>query len=182
VGLMIALSTEPAAEIETRFVDLILSRPLARHWIITRSTLLPAVGIAVVLSLMLAGTWLGLTWLAPEGAVWPPTRLIALLALNLAALMFCWSGLAALLGSMSRRRAVAGATAGLLALATFFIDYVARVWAPAAYVAWLSPFHYFNPFELVMGKPIPPSHLWILAAIAVISFALAQLVYHKRDV
>jgi len=37
VALSIALSTTLTSEIETGFVDLILSRPIARHWIVTRS-------------------------------------------------------------------------------------------------------------------------------------------------
>ena len=36
VGLSIALGTMPTSEVETGFMDLILSRPLARHWVITR--------------------------------------------------------------------------------------------------------------------------------------------------
>jgi len=57
-------------EIESGFMDLILSRPLARHWIITRSIIL-----------MISspgwcwddddGHWLGLNTLAPKDSVWP---------------------------------------------------------------------------------------------------------------
>src|ERR1043166_9562549 len=36
LALTIALATIPTAEIESGFMDLILSRPLARHWIVTR--------------------------------------------------------------------------------------------------------------------------------------------------
>ncbi|HYM00832.1 MAG TPA: hypothetical protein VEZ90_17885, partial [Blastocatellia bacterium] len=33
IALAIALATVPASEMETGFMDLILSRPMARHWI-----------------------------------------------------------------------------------------------------------------------------------------------------
>src|SRR5438045_8951678 len=37
IGLMITIASEPAAEIETRFVDLVLARPLSRAAPISRS-------------------------------------------------------------------------------------------------------------------------------------------------
>ena len=37
LALVIALATLPASEIETGFADLILARPLPRHWLITRT-------------------------------------------------------------------------------------------------------------------------------------------------
>src|SRR5262249_16860035 len=37
VAVSISLATAPTAEIESGFADLILSRPIARHWLITRS-------------------------------------------------------------------------------------------------------------------------------------------------
>ncbi|MFY9554989.1 MAG: hypothetical protein WAV47_09790, partial [Blastocatellia bacterium] len=36
VGLSIALGTMATSEIEIGFMDLVLARPLARHWIVTR--------------------------------------------------------------------------------------------------------------------------------------------------
>jgi len=97
-------------------------------------------------------------------------------------LMFCWSGIAMAIGSASRRRGVAGSIAGLLALATLLLDYVGRLWQPAEKVAWISPFRYYSPFELVMGTPLPPKHLWVLAAIAVSGIATAYVLFSRRDI
>ena len=63
VGLMIALATEPASEIETGFMDLILSRPLARVWVIGRSIAILIISTVFVLAMMSIGTWAGLRWL-----------------------------------------------------------------------------------------------------------------------
>ncbi|MGB7620930.1 MAG: hypothetical protein WBN92_01145, partial [Terriglobia bacterium] len=86
------------------------------------------------------------------------------------------------IGSASRRRSVAGALAGLLALATFLMDYVARAWPPAESVAWLSPFRYYSPFELLMGDPLPARNMIVLAGIATAGFALAYILFSKRDI
>src|SRR6266849_6515268 len=60
VGLSIAIGTIPTSEIETGFMDLILSRPLARQWIITRTIIVVILSFLFVLALMMTGTWAGL--------------------------------------------------------------------------------------------------------------------------
>jgi ABC-2 type transport system permease protein len=182
VGLIIALATEPASEIETRFIDLILSRPLARSWIITRSVAVLIVCTLVVLAMMMTGTWAGLYLLAPEGAAWPTPALISKLAINLGLLMVAWGGVALMISAASRRRSVAGSLTGLLALSTFLLDYVARAWEPAHTVAWLSPFRYYSPVDIVMGFEVPPYNLWVLAGVAFAGFVSAYLLFSRRDI
>ncbi len=155
VGMTIALATAPASEVETGFMDLILSRPLARHWIVSRTIAAVILSTSFLLALMTAGTWIGLETLGPREAVWPSPKLISSLAANLGLLMLCWSGIALAIGAGARRRSVAGASAGLLAVAAFLLDYVGRLWNPAESIAWLSPFRYYSPFDLVMGGPLP---------------------------
>ena len=121
LALIIALATLPASEVETGFSDLILARPLRRHWIITRTIALVLISSLLMLTLMMAGTWAGLAMLAPKNAQWPSPRLIGSLALNLGLLMLCWSGIAMAFGAACRR-GVASATTGLLALAALLLD------------------------------------------------------------
>ncbi|HJZ68263.1 MAG TPA: ABC transporter permease subunit [Blastocatellia bacterium] len=182
VGLSIALGTMLTSEIETGFMDLILSRPLGRQWIITRSIIVMIVCTLGTLAMMILGTWVGLNALAPRGAAWPAPRLILSLAINLAALMLCWNAIAMAIGSASRRRSVAGGLAGILALTTFLLDYVARAWEPAEHVAWLSPFRYYSPFEMLMGNPLSTTNLLVLVGIAAGSFALAYVLFARRDI
>src|SRR5215208_1919863 len=106
VGLSIALATHPASEVETKFMDLVLARPLARHWVITRTVALLIICIAFVLAMLMAGTWTGLYFLAPEGISLPSQKLILSLAINLGALLLCWGGVGLAIGSVSRRRTV----------------------------------------------------------------------------
>src|SRR6266403_690796 len=57
LALTIALATVPASEIESGFMDLILARPLQRHWVITRTIALVLLAMLLMLMVMLAGTW-----------------------------------------------------------------------------------------------------------------------------
>jgi ABC-2 type transport system permease protein len=182
VGLAIALATLPASEIETGFMDLILSRPLARHWIITRTIAALLVSTVFLLTLMAAGTWIGLETLGPKDADWPTVKLIRSLAVNLALLMLAWSGVALAIGAAARRRSVAGAITGLLAFAFFLLDYVGRLWRPAETVAWLSPFRYYSPMELVTGTPLAVKNLVVLSGIAVGGYVLAYVLFARRDI
>jgi ABC-2 type transport system permease protein len=182
VALSVALATIPTSEIETGFVDLIMSRPLARHWIITRTIIVMTFSMAALLGLMMLGTWMGLEALAPKNLAWPSAKLIFSLVINLGLLLLSWGGVAMAIGSASRRRSVAGALAGLLALAAFLLDYVGRLWKPAEAVAWLSPFRYYSPFELVMGNPLPSKNLVVLAGIAAAGFVAAYVLFSRRDI
>lgn len=80
----------------------------------------------LVLGMMLIATWVGLNWLAPRDVEWPSPHLILSLVVNLGVLMLCWNGVGMAIGSAARRRSVAGGLAGLLSLAMFLLDYVAR--------------------------------------------------------
>ncbi len=180
--VVMAIATEPAAEIERRFVDLVLARPVSRSTLVTRSVLVITAAGTVLMGLLLLGTWLGLTGFAVERAQWPPGRLLGSLAANLAALAWCWGGLTLAVGVRARRRGVAGSIAGLAAFATFLLDYVARVWAPARRVAWISPFHYYDPTALLLGQPLDVAHVWTLAGVGLAGVAIAYLLFSRRDV
>ncbi len=182
IAMAITLGTTPASEIESGFMDLILARPLPRHWIITRTAVLTLFVTGALLALMVAGTGAGLRLFAPKNVPWPSPKLIASLAINLGMLALCWGGLASAIGARSSRRSVAGGTAGLLAFAAFLMDYVGRLWQPAESIAWLSPFRYYNPFDLIMGNPLPLQDLVVLGAISAAGFGAAYFLFARRDI
>jgi ABC-2 type transport system permease protein len=182
IAISIALATTPTSEIETGFMDLILSRPVARHWIITRTVLIVMLCTAGLLIAMMIGTWAGLNALAPAEIPWPTASLILSMATNLGLLMLCWSGVAMAIGSASQRRVVAGALTGLIALGTFLLDYIARAWEPAESIAWISPFRYFSPFQMLDGNPLPAKNVVVLSAIAATGFAASYVIFSRRDI
>jgi ABC-2 type transport system permease protein len=181
LALTIALATVPASEVESGFADLILARALPRHWLITRTIVLLLLAILIVLSLMIAGTWAGLALLAPENARWPSLRMLGSLALNLGLLMLCWGGVAIAFGAACRRT-VASAITGLLALAALLLDLTGRLWPPADRIAWVSPFRYFIPFDIVMGTELPITNMIVLWAIAMTGFTMAYFLFSQRDI
>ena len=181
LALSIALATLPASEIESGFADLILARPLRRHWLITRAIALVIFVILLMLLMLTGGIWVGLMLFAPPHVPWPPPSQIGALAMNLGMLLLCWSGVAMAFGA-AYRRSVAASVTSLLAFAALLLDFLQRLWAPLAPIGWLSPFRYFNPFELIMGSPLPVEDYVVLGAIALTGFTLAYFLMSQRDI
>ena len=181
VALTIALATVPASEVESGFADLILARSIPRHWLITRTILLLVLSVGMMLLFMMGGTWVGLRLLAPKDVQWPTAEMVGALALNLGLLMFCWGGVAMAFGAVWRR-SMASAVTGLLALTALLLDLTGRLWPPADRVAWLSPFRYFIPFDLVMGSHLPVENMLVLWAIGMSGYTLAYYFFSQRDI
>jgi ABC-2 type transport system permease protein len=179
-ALTIAIATEPVGEIETRFLDAVLARPVRRAAVLGRSALLLALVPAFVIAVMLAATWLGLRLLAPYGVA-VPALLILSLGANLWALLLCLGGVALAVGAAARRRSTAAGLVGVVALALFLVEYVARIWKPAVSMARLSPFHYYDAMAMVMGRPLPAVHVEVLLFVAVSGGAVAFVLFSRRD-
>jgi ABC-2 type transport system permease protein len=182
VGLVVAVATEPAAEVETGFADLVLAQAVSREAVMTRSLVLVLLCPAIVIAAMTAGTFAGLWLAAPAAASRPPARLVWSLAASLWSVLACWGGVSLAIGAASRRRAVAAGVAGGLAAGLMLVDYLARVWKPVRGLARLSPFHYYNPLDLVMGKPLPLGDIGILLGTAACAVAIAFALFHRRDI
>jgi ABC-2 type transport system permease protein len=181
VGLAIAAGTEPAAEVETRFSDLTLARPLARHDVITRSVIVLVVTIAALLAVMTAATWIGLACCTPATAERPRFALIGSLAVSLGAIVWCWGGIALAVAAGARRRATASGLTAVATLAAYLVDYLGRIWDPARLASRLSPFHYFEPMTIISGGPINLANLAALGAVAVAGIAVAYVRFARRD-
>jgi hypothetical protein len=181
LGLAIAIATEPAAEVETRFADMTLARPLARRQLITRTLVVLVVAEAAVLLAMTMSTAVGTACCTPVNAPRLSLATIRSLALMLGALTLCWGGLALAAASGVRRRATASGGVAVAALAMYLLDYLGRVWDPAKYPSRLSPFHYFEPMTLVSGTPMRWSNVAVLLAIGGAGAAAAYAIFARRD-
>ena len=137
--------------------------------------------ILLMLLMINVGTWVGLALCAPPDAPGPPARQTGALALNLGLLLLAWSGVAMALGAACRR-GVASATAALLAFAALLVEHFQQFWAPLQWAAVLSPFHYFTPFPLVMGRPLAVENLVVLWGMAMTGFTLAYFLLSQRDI
>ena len=181
VEFAIYVATEPAGDVESGLVDLVLARPLARHRLITRSLIVMS-GSAISLPLMMAvSLWLSLAWLAPAGATWPDTRTVTVLAAHLAAVAWCFGGAGLAAAAWSRRRGAAQAFVGIGAVVLYLVDFVGDAWTRVSWVAWLSPFHQFHGARILAGTTHPARNLSVLFTLGAIGIVMAYWKFQRRD-
>jgi hypothetical protein len=181
VQLAIYLATEPAAEIESSLVDLVLARALPRHWVVSRSVIVMVCCTIALAGAMAFGTWLGLVWLAPDGIRWPATQTIATLTAHLTFTAWCFGGAALAASGWARRRGAAQAAIAVSAVLAYLLDLLSMMWASVEPVARLSPFHYFRGANIVAGTADSARDLTVLGTLAVIGVAVAYWRFQKRD-
>lgn len=181
VAAAIGIGSEPAAEIDTKFIDLVMARPVGRSVPVNRTLILIVVSAVGAIACMLVATALGLRLLAPATARVPTAQMVVSMAANLVCLALAWGGIALALSSVAKRRATVAAVCGLAAFAAFVLDYVGRFWDGAAPLAKISPFHYFDPFAMMGGRSLALSDVAVLLAIFVVGAVVANVAYARRD-
>lgn len=181
IAMAIGIASESAVEIETKFVDVLMARPVRRMVAINRSVIVLLLCTIATVGSMLIGTFIGVHFLTPEGADPPSPRLIATLAMNLSCLVLAWGAIALVIASMSKRSSTVTSTCGLLGLVMFVIDYVGRIWNKLDLAARLSPFHYYSPFQMLGGAALRWTDVFVLIAIFVAGGIGANIIYARRD-
>ncbi len=179
--MAIYLATEPAHEVEHALMDLLLARPIARHWLVSRSVALMLAGSAAGAAAMAGGTWAGLVAFAPAGAAWPPFSRVASLACNLLATAWCVGAVGLVAGAAATRRGSAIALVGIGAVLVYLVEFVGQSWAPARPLARLSPFHYYSGADVLLGTASVTTNVTVLALAAAAFIALAYVLFARRD-
>jgi hypothetical protein len=175
------VASDPAADVEAGYVDLLLSRPVARHWLVTRSALLSLGCPLALAALMLVSTWTAVALVAPPGARGPSAVTLVLLALHLVAVAWCFGALSLAFAGGARRRAAAFVPAAIGAVGLFFVNLLAASWAPARAVDLISPFHYYPGAEIVAGVSNPARDLFVLGSTAALLTSVAYWRFRTRD-
>jgi hypothetical protein len=179
--LAIHLATEPAQEVETGLVDLVLARSLPRHYLVTRSLLLMVFVVAMSALAMGGSTWVGLRLFADPAWSWPPAATLASLLLHLSAVACCLGALGLAVAAGARRRNVAFGAVALTAVVLYLVAFLALSWAPARLVAWLSPFYYYPAVAILAGVAPRWSNLLVLTSATVALVAVAYWRFDRRD-
>ena len=175
------LASELAADVEGGQVDLLLSRALGRHWLVTRSLLVVLLTPVLFVLVMMTASRIALGLLAPGDAEWPAFSSIALMAAHLVAVAWCFGALGLALAAMVRRRSSALGPTALLAVSFYWLDLVAGAWPAIASLAKLSPFHYYQGAAVLAGSADSARDLVILGTVSALFAAIAYWRFNVRD-
>jgi ABC-2 type transport system permease protein len=181
VGVAIVIATEPAADVESGVVDLVLARPVRRTQLIERSIIMLAGVTSSLAALMVASSWLSLRFVAPPGSGMR-TAVLLKLAVNLVAVSWALGGMAlAAAAAMSRRGTAVGSVA-ILGLVLYLVNLLGEILPAVRPYVPLSPFHYYQPMGIVTGLGTRwGSDVMLLAGVAAVFSGLAFAAFSRRD-
>jgi ABC-2 type transport system permease protein len=179
--LAVYFATEPAHEVEARLVDLTLARPVPRHVVMTRALLLAVLLVVIAVAMMFAGSQLGLALLADPSFTAPPVGRAALMLTHLAAVGMCFGAFALAVAAGTTRWVTAFATAAFTVVILYLVDFLAIGWPVMRWIAWISPFHYYDALSILAGDAAPARNLTILLSSAAVFTVVAYRRFSRRD-
>ena len=182
VGLSIVVASEPAADVETGVIDLVLGRPIGRRYIVGRSVLMLALTTGGIAALMVAASRVSTVTMAPRNAATIPLGTLVRLAANLVAVAWTAGAFSLAAATLARRRGGAAGTAGIVALAAYLLNVLAELWPRLRPYGKLSPFHYYQPMSIISGSI--SAWAWdvvILVAVSAVLVGISFIAFSRRD-
>ena len=179
--LAIYFATEPAHEVESGLVDLMLARAVPRHVVVTRSLRSQERRSSRLSCSWPWGRGVGLRLFASPEFDAPSGATSARMLAHLAAVASCFGGLALAVAAGARRWSTAFITAALAAVVLYLVDFLAIGWRPMRAVAWLSPFHYYPALSILTGTAPEWRNLGILMSATAILCAIGYWRFNRRD-
>jgi hypothetical protein len=182
VQFAIYVGSEPAGDVESGLVDLVLARSVARPVIIGRSLVLLTLVLTALVGCMAAATYASLWTFAPAGAEWPPVRNLLMLMAHLVAISWGFGCVAMAAASALNRRAAAMGLVALGAVGFFLLDFLVEMSTKFKLFWWATQFHYFHGAAILLGKDHPARDLLILVGMGVAGASFAFWQFSRRDV
>jgi ABC-2 type transport system permease protein len=171
-----AASAITAGEEESRILGLVLAHPVERG----RLMLSKSGAVAVVVLIVVAGTWVGLlAGVAAAGGGISIANMTAL-SVHLAFFGFVLGALALALAGVTGRKAVAAAGAGAFGVVGFLVNGFAPLVEGLDWLKYLSPFYYYAGHD-PLSNGIRWGGLVVLALAALVLTIVAVEAFRRRD-
>jgi ABC-2 type transport system permease protein len=131
-------------------MEFILTLPIRRVWVLVIPSIVCTLGSAILALSVWAGTWIGITVvdLEQDLSIW---RFLPG-AVNLFAMAFCLAGVTTLFSSFDRDRWRTIWMAVGFFVVSAIVKLVSRMWAPGAWLAYLSFLSTFEPQQLILMR------------------------------
>lgn len=174
-------ATEPAHDVESGLVDLVLARSLPRALLLTRSLAVALLYSVAAVCVMALGTRTGVVLF--DGARYdvPNAGLIARLLLHVFAVCCCFAGFALLAGASARRWTTAFVTGVLTAVCAYLVDFLSLGWPVWRWAAYLSPYRYYHAFAIASGAAWETRDYIVLFGAGAAFTVAAYWQFQRRD-
>jgi len=168
-----------AGEIENGVMELLLSQPVSRNRYLSGQIIFAFVALAGLSLFGILGTFLG-------GKIYNvplfsgPT--LFQLALNYFLLQTVWYGIALLVSVHAREAGRVAIIGFLLALISYLISVIGKLWNNATFLLPYTINTYFSPQSILAENRLEIRSLILLALLCVFSISLAVQRFHQRDI
>jgi ABC-2 type transport system permease protein len=174
----ITLATRVAGDADRGFLDILLTTPLPRLRHLAISIGMQVLALIAVATAMILGILLGDLVIAPS---FPTDRLLASIVLCVAFGMAVAGPATFLAVLLLDRGRAAGLVAGGLVV-MYLVNVIAQLAPASGALAAISFFRYFTVREFIDGGAYPVANTVVLAGTGLVGWALALLVFRRRDV
>ena len=168
-----------AGEIEAGTLELVLSQPLSRGRYFAGQMVFALSGLAIMAVAGAAATWLGQRVYGLDAL---GLRALAHLAANFFLLQAAWFGVTMVVSVFGREAGRVAFTGFLIALLSYLVQVVARMWPAAAFLLPYAPNGYYDPRVILKTGALPARSVAVLGGLAAISAALALGRFRRRDI
>ena len=175
------MASEPAYDVESGLVDLVLARSIPRRHLMTRSLLLTLATAIAAGVMMASGSWIGLHLFASPDSDWPSAAVVARLLMHLIPVAWCLGAFGLLAASGATRWSTTFASAAIVAVVMYLLYFLALGWPAARIVAWISPYHYYPALPIVAGEGGGIRNVATLLGATAAMAAAAYWRFDKRD-
>jgi ABC-2 type transport system permease protein len=167
-----------AGEIEGGVIELVLSQPLSRRGYLTGQVIFAVIALAVLSLGGVAGTVLGEKFYQIE------LGLGALLKLGLNFLLFqcAWYGISLAFSVLGREAGRVATAAFLVALSSYIINVIGKLWTKAAFLLPYTLHTYYSPRETLVGNTLEGKSLAVLCAVFCVCIGFAAWRFQRRDI
>jgi len=178
IGGILLATRSTAADVDRGWTELSLAAPISRSRYLVVAIANQVLAMAVlaastVAAMVVVGALVGPGFDAPRYAV---------AGVGAFAFGCAIAAVTTLLGTLTLSRGIAGgAVAGIL-LAMYLLEAVAKIEPNLDWVAGLSAFEYFDAGAIIDSGVVPWSDLGVFAAVSMAGWALAVLVFRRRDI
>jgi ABC-2 type transport system permease protein len=158
-------------------MELLLVIPLSRRAFAVQR--LAATGVA--LTAVAAVPWILLSIIVPAIGMDIPLSNVAAASAGLVALVWCFAGIAFLIGAATGRRGHVLAITGVVGVGTYMANAIAGISDSVNWLRWLSPFHYFigtDPLQTGWH----PVELLVLVLVGIGTSIAGVMLFDRRDV
>jgi ABC-type transport system involved in multi-copper enzyme maturation permease subunit len=174
-------ATEPAHEVESGIVDLVLSRSMPRALVLTRSLTVGLLYSVAAISVMALGTYTGVVLFDGARYDLPSVNLIGRLLLHVFAVCCCFAGYGLFAGVSSKRWATAFTTGVLTAVLAYLVDFLALGWPVMRWAAYLSPYRYYHALAIASGGAWEAADYTVLFGAGAAFTIAAYWRFQRRD-